>query len=53
MNKIIYIFTVPASILFFIAEKINGEKIGWRYKEILNNTKVECSKCGHKGKIKL
>ena len=52
MKKIItYIFTVPACILFYIAEKIRGEKISWRFEEALFSLDMNCSKCGHKGKI--
>ncbi len=55
MKKICYIFTIPASILFYIAELINGEKIGWRCKELFKENIKEltgtCSKCGHKGKL--
>ena len=55
MTKIRYIFTVPACILFWIAEKINGEKLCWRVKEVFNDREIEtkCSKCGHVGKLKL
>ena len=50
-KKIIsYIFTIPASTLFYIAEVVRGEKITWRYKEAINSTKFKCKKCGHSGK---
>ena len=58
-KKISYIFTIPACILFYIAEKILGEKITWiaeeSLKKIFNNLKIEtkCPKCGHIGKFKL
>ena len=47
-TTISYIFTIPASALFYIAEKIRGEKIAWRYKEVMGNTEMTCTKCGHK-----
>lgn len=55
MKLISYIFTIPACILFYIAEKIRGEKIGWRYKEVFNDKKIitKCSKCGHKGNLEI
>ena len=45
-----YIFTIPACILFWVAEKIAGEKIAWRYKEVIESLNFKCSKCGHSGK---
>lgn len=52
-KKLAYIFTVPASLLFLIAEKIRGEKIGWRVREVIGDKSITCSKCGHRGKIRL
>ena len=55
IKKICYIFTIPASILFYIAELITGEKIGWRckesFKESIKEISCTCTKCGHKGKL--
>lgn len=48
-----YVFTIPASALFFIAEKIRGEKVAWRYKEAINEIEFTCKECGHRGKPKL
>ena len=50
-----YFFTVPAFILIWVAEKIRGGKIAWRYKEVFNDKKIEaiCSKCGHKNSLTL
>ena len=50
---LVYIFTVPASILFYIAEKILGEKIGWRVEEVVEGMTAECTKCGHCGEFKI
>jgi len=33
---IVYLFTVPACILFLIAEMIRGEKVCWRAEEAIN-----------------
>jgi len=49
MKKLSYIFTIPASILFWIAEKIRGEPIAWRYEEVIKKTEFTCKECGHKG----
>ena len=50
-NKIAYIFTIPASILFLIGEKIIGKKVAWRINEVLTGCELKCSKCGHRGKL--
>ena len=53
MRIISYIFTIPACILFYVAEKIRGEKVSWRNEDVLEifkSKKITCSKCGHKGK---
>jgi hypothetical protein len=59
MKRIIsYIFTVPACVLFLIAELVRGEKITWRAEETINHWLAgkpnnRCTKCGHKGKLHL
>lgn len=46
-----YILTVPACLLFYAAEKVRGEKIAWRYREVIEKTEFTCTACGHKGKL--
>jgi len=51
-KKLSYIFTVPASILFWIAERVAGGKLAWRWEEVIEKTEFTCKRCGHKGKPK-
>lgn len=52
-KKLSYILTTPAFCLIWLAEKIRGEKIAWRFAEVFNDRKIEtkCSMCGHKGVV--
>ena len=53
-----YLLTIPACILFYLAEVIRGEKICWRADEVINawlkaQPSNRCTKCGHTGKLHL
>ena len=49
-KKLYYIFSIPACILFWIAEKVAGEKMAWRWEEVIEELDFRCRNCGHKGK---